>query len=174
MLFLIDLDGTLIDSEPFHYQTWGKILNESPSYIENIVNTIGMNDFLENYKDRDVLRKHKLNEMLKVKGIKLIKNADKFINFITNHNINHVVVTNSNRELVEHFKREVPELNKLKNWITREDYNKPKPDSECYELAVKLYGEHENKIIGFENSIHGINALSHITENIFYICEKTE
>ena len=67
----------------------------------------------------------------------------------------------------EHF----PLLNKLKNWITREDYELPKPNSECFKLAVKKFGE--NKIvIGFEDSWVGYQALKGVTDKINIICEE--
>jgi beta-phosphoglucomutase-like phosphatase (HAD superfamily) len=79
---------------------------------------------LEDFSNPHYLRNRKTREMLKFEKIELMKNADKFIDFIVTNNINHVVVTNTNRKVVEHFKAKVPVLNKLKNWIVREDYDK--------------------------------------------------
>ncbi len=47
MIFLIDLDGTLLDSDHFHCEAWSKVLNQSPGHIEDIINTIGMEKYLE-------------------------------------------------------------------------------------------------------------------------------
>jgi beta-phosphoglucomutase len=170
MIFLIDLDGTLLNSDHLHYQAWAKVLDETPEFVERVVTTGEYNDFLT---DKE-LRQEKIAEMCKFENIETMKNVDKFINFIVDNNIKHAVVTHTDRRVVEHFRSKVPILNKLKNWIVREDYDQPKPNSECYELALKLYGEGDKEIVGFENSDHGIKALRGVTHNIFHICPDTD
>jgi beta-phosphoglucomutase len=170
MIFLIDLDGTLLNSDHLHYQAWAKVLDETPEFVERVVRTGEYNDFLI---DKE-LRQEKIAEMCKFENIETMKNVDKFINFIVDNNIKHAVVTHTERRVVEHFRSKVPILNKLKNWIVREDYDQPKPNSECYELALKLYGEGDKEIVGFENSDHGIKALRGVTHNIFHICPDTD
>src|SRR6056300_769879 len=108
MIFLIDLDGTLVDSEHLHHQAWANVLETRPEYIKKIVATVGINDMLEDFSNPHYLRNRKTREMLKFEKIELMKNADKFIDFIVRNNINHVVVTNTNRKVVEHFKAKVP------------------------------------------------------------------
>lgn len=174
MLFLIDLDGTLIDSEPLHHKAWAKVLELSESYVRHIITTHGIDYILEDYPNSKRLRKLKIKEMLKIEDINLIKNADKFIHFIVNNNINHVVVTNTDKEVVEHFKNKVQVLKKLKNWIVREDYKNKKPDSECYQLAIDLYGKPNDRIIGFEDSKPGLTAIRCVTPNVYKICRNSD
>lgn len=171
MFFLIDLDGTLLDTDYLHYQAWSKVLKISPEYIEKVVTTHGINYILEDFPDPAYLRRQKIKEMLQFEEIKPMKNAETFIHFIVENNIDHVVVTNTDRKVVEHFKQKVPILNKLKKWIVREDYEKPKPDPECYRLAL---GERIDPVIGFENSKEGLEALSKVTGNIFHIHPETD
>lgn len=171
MYFLIDLDGTLLNTDHLHYQAWAKVLKLSPEYIEKVVTTHGINYILEDFPDPIYLRRQKIKEMLKFEKIELMKNADTFINFIIDNEIDHAVVTNTDRKVVEHFKRKVPILNKLKKWIVREDYVKPKPDPECYRLAL---GNCDDVVFGFENSGEGIEALSKVTTNIFHIHPETD
>lgn len=170
MLFLIDLDGTLLDTDDLHYEAWATVLKTTPERIKEIPD---IHSFLNGIDDAEYLRICKKIEMLKTNTITCIKNAEKFIAFIVEHDINHVVVTNTNREVVEHFKKHVPALNMLKNWIVREDYGTPKPDPECYKLAVRKYGRGETCIVGFENSAHGLEALRHVTDSIFFIDNST-
>jgi len=172
MIFLIDLDGTLIDSDHLHCEAWSKVLDMKPKRIEDIIKTIGMEEYLKS-SDFEKLKQKKFEEILNMRDIKMIKNADKFIDFIKDHDINHAVVTHTDKVIVDHFKMQVHELNKLDNWITREDYIKPKPDPECYRLALDMYGPNEKNIIGFENSKHGMRALRHVTTNTFRISKKT-
>jgi len=171
MLFLIDLDGTLINTDHLHYEAWAKVLKHSPEYIEKVVTTHGINYILEDFPDPSYLRRQKIKEMLKFEEIKPMKNVETFIHFIIENNIDHAVVTNTDRKVVEHFKQKVPILNKLKKWIVREDYEKPKPDPECYRLAL---GDRDDLIFGFENSKEGLEALSKVTGNIFHIHPETD
>ena len=104
--------------------------------------------------------------------LKLIEGAQEFINNIIENNINYCIVTNSSYDTVELYKNNIPILNKLNNWIYRENYNKPKPSGECYELAIKKYYSNEKYIIGFENSICGLKALQQITKIIYFVTYK--
>lgn len=175
MLFLIDLDGTLTNTDHLHYEAWAKVLDVSPSHIKRVVTKHGIDYILEDFPDPLRLRRDKIKQMLKFKNIELMKNVSVFIDFIINNNINHVVVTNTDRTVVEHFKNQAPILKKMKNWITREDYTKPKPDPECYKLAIDMYGNGDRDvIIGFENSKEGITSISKVTPNVFHICENTD
>lgn len=167
MLFLIDLDGTLLDTDDLHYQAWATALNITPERVKEIPD---IHSFING---DEYIRRCKKMEMLKTTNITCIKNAEKFIDFIVKYDINHVVVTNTDREVVEHFKKQVPVLNMLKNWIVREDYTIPKPNPECYKLAVSMYGRDEKCIIGFENSTHGLESLRHVTDSIFFINNST-
>lgn len=172
MIFLIDLDGTLLDSDHLHYEAWSRVLNEPPEHIEHIIKTIGMEKYLER-SNFQKLKNVKFEEMFKVQKIDFIENADKFIDFVDDNNINHVVVTHTDKLVVDFFKERVPKLKTLKNWVVREDYDRPKPDPECYKLALKLYGNNDKHIIGFENSEHGIKSMSHVTPNIIKIGKRT-
>jgi len=171
MFFLIDLDGTLLDTDYLHYQAWAKVLKLSPEYIEKVVTTHGISYILEDFPDPSYLRRQKIKEMLQFEEIKPMKNLETFIHFIVENNIDHTVVTNTDRKVVEHFKQKVPILNKLKKWIVREDYEKPKPDPECYRLAL---GDRDDIVFGFENSKEGLEALSKVTGNIFHIHPETD
>lgn len=174
MLFLIDLDGTLVNSDHLHYEAYAKVIGMKVEQIQEIVETIGMTNFLIDFPNQKEIREEKLKEMLKIEHIELIKHADKFINFIVDNDINHVVVTNSNRKVVDHFKSKLPILNKLKNWVVREDYVNPKPNSECYKLAIDLYGKGETQVLGFENSKEGLHALTGVVKEIFCIQPHTD
>ena len=173
MIFLIDLDGTLLDSDHYHYEAWAKVLNQTPEHIEHIIKTIGMEKYLERSNFRK-LKNLKFQEMTKIEDVNFMQNADKFIDFIYENDINHAVVTHTDGLIVDYFKDRVPKLKKLKNWVVREDYNHPKPNPECYKLAITKYGKGDKTILGFENSKHGLKALSHVTPNIIKINKSTD
>ena len=177
LFFLIDLDGTLIDTDKEHYNGY-KIAFEnlnltffSYNLFINIINNEGFDNYLEknflNYKSD--IKKIKNTYLQNLKEVNLMKNSDFLINYIEKNNINHVVVTNTSLENVNYFKEKQPVLKKLVNWITRENYLKPKPDPECFKLAKDKYYKKEKFIIGIENTINGYTSLKNITECIYIV-----
>jgi dTDP-4-dehydrorhamnose reductase len=181
IFFLIDLDGTLIDTEKLHFNAYRDALKSlydfNLSYLKycHISNNEGIDNYLNETFGPDNKCKLTKNKILHLNdNIDLIKNADIFIDFLYKYNINHVVVTNTSLENVNYYKSKIPILNKIKNWITREDYINPKPNYECYELAKQLYYKDEKYIIGIENTLVGYNAIKHITECVYIVTNKTD
>ena len=142
----------------------------------NILNSIGIDNYLKNnYSElRDEIKKEKNSYIKNIDKIEIIKNADILIDYIYKYNINHVVVTNTSSDNVNFFKNKIPILSKLNNWITREDYINPKPDSECYNLAKNKFYKNEKYIIGIENSIAGYLSIKNLTESIYIITDKNK
>lgn len=173
VFLLIDLDGTLTDTEEIHIKSYNMILGDDID-VKNIVESVGIDTYLRSKYSEDVvksIKNEKLNNMLQFDNITFIKNADKLIELIHELNINHCVVTNTNMRVVEHFKQKLPLLNKLKHWIVREDYNLPKPDPECYKLAMTRYHRPGQCVIGIENSRSGYESLKHVTDCIYLVNE---
>lgn len=173
VFLLIDLDGTLTDTDEIHFKAYNMVLGDDIN-VKNIVESVGIDTYLRSNYDEDMvksIKNEKLNNMLKFDGINFIKNADKLIELIHELNINHCVVTNTNRRVVEHFKEKLPLLNKLKHWIVREDYSLPKPNPECYKLAMARYHTPGQCVIGIENSKSGYEALKHVTDCIYLVNE---
>jgi beta-phosphoglucomutase-like phosphatase (HAD superfamily) len=158
---LIDLDGTLVNSENQHYECYKELIGLSKDDFDS---KNQYNNF--NYDNEIKIKKDELFQT-KIKDIKLINGALEFITFIINNNINYCIVTNTNKNNVRLYKEHLPILSKLTNWITREDYINKKPDSECYHLAISRYCKNEKFIIGIENTIAGYEALKKITDIIY-------
>ncbi len=178
IFFLIDLDGTIINTDLLHFEGYKYALNKFNKKIDyseylNILNNQGIDNYLEtNFKNDKIIIKDIKNKYIQnIDHINIIKNADLFIDYINKYNINHAVVTNTSYTNVMFFKSKLPILNKLKNWICREDYNIPKPDKESYELAINRFYNKEKYIIGFENSINGYKSLNNITKCIYIITD---
>jgi beta-phosphoglucomutase len=178
IFILMDLDGTLVDTDEIHYQCYAKTLEKLYQYDLKYSDYIdlcksGLDKFLnEKFNDIEKIKIMKNTLLIKYTEIKLINGAEQWIDFLSENNINHVVVTNTSTTNVQHFKNLQPKLNKLKNWITREDYDKPKPSSDCYKMAVEKYSNSEKYIIGIENSYEGYISLKHITKCIYLFTDK--
>lgn len=178
VFILLDLDGTLIDSEYIHYQCYQKTLEEYNVTItfaefENAINFAGVDNLLinKNLSIQDIQSiKLKKNAILsQTSTVNFMKGAHELINVIVENDINHVVVTNTSIKNILHFKQLLPSLSKLKKWVTREDYTLPKPSNECYVYAKNKYYNNEPYIIGVENTINGYEALREITKCIYFV-----
>lgn len=171
----LDMDGTIIDTNLTHYNSYSKVFEKYNKSFLNIEewNNIIMNDNIDNYlltifdKNKVNTIKEEKRNVLKMENILFTKNSDIFIKFLIENNFNFCIVTNTSKETVEIFKQKLPLLNDIKQWIYREDYNLPKPNSECYELAKKKYYKNEKYIIGFEDSVVGYKALKTCTDLIY-------
>jgi dTDP-4-dehydrorhamnose reductase len=179
IFLMIDLDGTLIDSDKIHYNAYKPVfekrgVNLHYSDYYNILENEGIDKFIEtkfSEEEKGLIKKEKNYILKQTQNVNFIKNADKFIEYIANNSINHVIVTNTSLENVNFFKDKLPLLKKLTNWVVREDYKIPKPNSECYYFAKKMYYRGENTIIGIENSINGFYALKSVTECIYIVTD---
>lgn len=182
MFLMFDLDGTLVATDQVHYRCYVNAL--SPYGIDlkwddfdKYINTCVFDEVLkEKYhltnSDIRTIKAHK-NNLMKDEDMFLVKGAEALIHHIHARNINTVVVTNTSREIVDLFKQKLPILNELKQWVCREDYTKPKPNSECYEVAMNSYYKNEKYIIGFENTMNGYNAIKEVARHVYIVTDKT-
>jgi beta-phosphoglucomutase-like phosphatase (HAD superfamily) len=164
-----------------HYEAYNKEFknyDKELSYFDylDILNKKGMDKYLtETFPiEKDKIKKNKNANLHSIEKIEVIKNADTFISYIEKYSINHVVVTNTSAENVKFFKDKVPVLNKLKNWVVRENYTSPKPNSECYDFAKEMFYKNEKYIIGIENSIAGYESIKNITDCVYIVTNKND
>lgn len=77
-----------------------------------------------------------------------------------------VLVTNSSGHFVDKVTKDHPVLRKLSFRVVREDYSNPKPHPDSYILAYSRYVSSNDRVVGFEDSIKGVQALSYIDADI--------
>lgn len=176
VFFMIDLDGTLLDTEKIHFDGYNYALEEFNIKINfNEYIDLSNNGKVDKYLKENIPENYnsiKINKNAYIKTINkinLINGAEELINYIYNNNINHVIVTNTSKDNVNFFIKNQPILSKLKNWIVREDYNKPKPDPECYNKAKLKFYKNEENIIGIENTICGYNSIKNFVKKIYIV-----
>lgn len=170
---LFDLDGTLVDSEPFHFGTWNALLAESNVQLE-------YTDFLKNYAgipipgnaarlkelyqietpiETLISRKEQMTvEGLQTSVIGLMPHVQETLDFFRSRNIKMALVTASTRNDVNGMFRN----NRLDKYfdlmITRTDVTKSKPDPECYNMAVEKLGLEKSECLVFEDTLNGLRA----------------
>jgi beta-phosphoglucomutase-like phosphatase (HAD superfamily) len=74
-------------------------------------------------------------------------------------------------ETVNILQNKLPLLNKIQNWVTRNDYANAKPASDSYNLAIDKYYSGEKYIIGIEDTQVGLSALKPLTSHIYMYSE---
>jgi S-adenosylmethionine synthetase len=183
IFFLLDLDGTLVDSEVIQWKSYRDALkdfniNYSFEKFTEICHNGDIKEYLiKNYNFSEEMylkmKNNKKKQMIKYQDeLKLIDGVSLFIKYLFNNNINYCVVTNSSKDTVDLYKSAIPELNKLKNWIMREDYIQAKPSEECYIKAKNNFYKGEKYIIGFENSISGLKSIKNVANIVYFVSYK--
>ena len=170
---LFDLDGTLIDSEKFHFDCWNDFLYQYDVQID-------FNDWLTNYAGiplpqnaKTILSRYKLNEDLdsfierrekitlegfKTKDIKLMPYALDFVVYFYQQGFTLAVVTASPRADVEAVFEKNGMAKYFSVFITRTDVTKSKPDPESYNLCVEKLGLAKEECLVFEDTLNGVKA----------------
>lgn len=186
---LFDLDGTLVDSEHFHFNTWNELLAESNIQLE-------YTDFLKNYAgiplpgnakrlkelyeidsplELLIARKENLTvERLKTSTIELMPHVQETLDFFKEKGLAMALVTASKRpDVDEMFKK-----NGLEKYfdllITRSDVVNSKPDPESYNLAVEKLGLEKSDCLVFEDTLNGLKAAKAAGLTCFAIQANTD
>ena len=173
--FMIDLDGTLINSSAAHYDAYKRIFLEHGKSMcdffqwEVLIQQNSVDNYLNSIFNPDEIFviKQKKRGVMEYKNIELTKNSEIFIDFLDKNGINFCIVTNTCNTTFDRIKQELPVLQKIKNCVFRNDYKNAKPSSDSYRVAMNKYYNNEQYVIGIEDSRAGVQALKDITPLIF-------
>lgn len=170
---LFDLDGTLIDSEKFHFDCWNEFLHPFGVTLELkdwLTNYAGIplpqnaKTLIERYKiDTDlagfIARREQLTyEGFKTKDIALMPFALEFIQFFYEKGLTLAVVTASPRVDVDAVFERNGLAKYFKVFITRTDVSKSKPDPESYQVCVERLGLQKDECLVFEDTVNGVKS----------------
>lgn len=180
-LFLFDFDGLLVNTEEIHFQAY-QLMCEKFGFkldwsfdryclaahyqVDGIQEQVyeALPQLKKEQPNWDVLyayKRKKVLELLEQGSAQLMPGVEKLLYALENESIKRCVVTHSPLALVNTLRKQHPVLNTIPYWITREDYAQPKPHPEGYQTAIKKYASAQDKIIGFEDTLKGIEALLH-------------
>lgn len=172
--WMIDLDGTLIDTEQLHLNAYNHILQlrkkdlrlDSVEAIEStIIHEYGLSEYREIRNEKNHIFQQN------IKTVDFLPGAEELLNYFLRFNINFVIVTNTSQINKEFFQSKLPLLEKCTQWVTRDDVTNGKPHSESYELAKSKYYKNEKYIVGIENTINGYKSLKNVTKCIYMVCK---
>lgn len=170
---LFDLDGTLIDSEYFHFECWNEILEETsaqltyadwlqnyagvplPTNAKKLTEKYGISTPLADVIER---RENLTLERLKTKDVNLMPYAAEILEFLTGKGLTLALVTSSPRQDVDAVFARNGLGKYFKLIITRSDVTHSKPDPESYNVCCEKLGIAKDECLVFEDTINGIKA----------------
>jgi len=176
-LFIFDLDDTLIKTETYHYQSWLSILkkykgdnfyidfsnfcskfhsNKSDAIKKYIQNELIIDDYEKLIKEKNELYMKNINN--NKNEIELLDGCHLFIEELIKCDKKFVIVSNSPKIQIDFFCELFPILQKSTKNYYREMFTNKKPNPECYLSVICDFPN--MKMIGFEDSITGIHAIT--------------
>lgn len=178
-LILLDFDGLLVNTENLHYLSYKKMVESlgftfpidyttyisgahiSTEELKNLIYSKCTNlfQFYPNWMEIREIKQKFYQEFLEAGSVELLPGVKKLIESIVFYGKKACIVTNSPLVQVHLVEKKIPILKQIPYRITRENYTYPKPNGDCYKVAIELYGEKTDRIIGFEDSTKGIEAL---------------
>jgi HAD superfamily hydrolase (TIGR01509 family) len=178
-LFLFDFDGLLVNTEELHCAAYRQMCHRRGYNLDWTLfqffqvahfDSTGLKNAiyqkfpeLEKQEPRwEVLyaeKKQCYQELLEKGDLTLMPGVAELLRALEQAEKRRCVVTNSTKLQVDLIKEKIPLLQTIPVWFTREDYQQPKPHPECYLKAISQLGRPGDKVIGFEDSTRGFQAL---------------
>ena len=170
---IFDLDGTLVDSLPYHHESW-RIFFKNNNIEEN-----DFNEIYRNYKGGgtlelmtsvfgDIYTKDELEKMSDDKEVIFrdiyrskifpINGLRKFLDNLKKNNILLSIGSNAIRKNVLMTIKELGITNYFSSIICGDEVSKGKPDPEMYLKTLSNLKVNKNECIIFEDSIEGVTA----------------
>jgi HAD superfamily hydrolase (TIGR01549 family) len=172
--FILDMDGTLVDSTGIIRRIQAEIVNKfnikfSPER-ERELESYAESMFQENYSTRLAIKimwslmkeaGMKFFDRIKafimaaklylkeIKELKLYDGVEELIQFFEENSLSYVIVTNSSDKSVSRYLKNYPEFyTKMKpKIISKDSVTRVKPDPESFELALKILKVPRDKVV---------------------------
>lgn len=180
-LFIFDFDGTLMDTENYHYKAWSNAISfyfkktvifpvlDYEKYFHSIEKNSAKNLLkyrynIDNYDELYKIKQKNYLETIEAEKDKLtlIPGAEKFIKYLKDNNKKIIIVSNTRAEFIKFYVNHFPVLNLVDKIYTKECFMQIKPNPECY---LKVAHEFKDlKKIGFEDSMIGYHALYQVSD----------
>ncbi len=188
--FLFDFDGLLVNTEEIHFAAFRELCRingfsipwdffqycEYAHYSSTGLRDATYEEFPKlqaQHPDWHVFyvdKKRIYQDLIETVPLEFMHGVPALLEALKKENIPRAVATNSTKQQIDVFKRRMPLLQTIPLWVTREDYEKAKPNPDAYLTALdKLQGKNA---IGFEDSFRGIQALQKAKVPPVLICPE--
>ena len=176
---LFDLDGVVFETESQYTIFWGTIGKEYHPEIPDFALRIKGQTLVqiydkyfsqpENFKHitnfKDVASEqakitNRLDEYERNMNYVYIEGFEEFVKDLRKNGVKCAVVTSSNVVKMQNVYHVHPEFKSyFDRVLTSEDFDKSKPDPDCYLKAAAVFGAKPEECVGFEDSFNGLKAV---------------
>ena len=164
---LFDLDGVVFDTEPQYSIFWGATCREFHPEIPGLEHKIKGQTLIQIYDawfsgplaGSQPLITERLNDYERQMSYDYIAGFEEYIHCLRQQGVKTAVVTSSNQLKMEAVYAKHPEFKGLFDAIlTSEDFERSKPDPDCYLKAAERFGVEPRDCVVFEDSFNGLKS----------------
>ena len=165
---LFDLDGVVFNTEPQYTVFWGEQCREfhpEQPGLEHVIKGQTLTQIYDKYFTADGLAEkqelitRRLDEFEAQMSYDYVEGFEDFIRCLRQKGIKTAVVTSSNMPKMQSVYRKRPEFKELFDEIlTSEDFERSKPDPDCYLKAASRFGAQPGECVVFEDSFNGLKS----------------
>lgn len=164
---LFDLDGVVFDTETQYTVFWGRQFQEfypGSKGLEHEIKGQTLVQIFDGYfrdelEEKRGLISRRLKEYEKGMHFDYIDGFEQFMTSLRLNGIKTALVTSSDKGKMEIAYRQRPELKEFFDAIlTSEDFDRSKPDPDCYEKGAARLGATKEGCIVLEDSFNGLKA----------------
>lgn len=164
---LFDLDGVVFDTEPQYTVFWGGICRQyHPEHpgLEHEIKGQTLTQIYDRWFSGPLLSEQasitsRLNDYERQMSYEYIAGFEALVATLHSHGVRTAVVTSSNIPKMESVYHHQPEFHTLFDAIlTSENFNRSKPDPDCYLKAAQKLEAESDECIVFEDSFNGLRA----------------
>jgi len=164
---LFDLDGVVFDTEPQYSVFWGGICRQyHPEHpgLEHEIKGQTLTQIYDRWFSGSLLSEQdsitsRLNDYEQQMSYEYIAGFESLIATLHSRGVKTAVVTSSNIPKMESVYRHQPGFTALFDAIlTSEDFDRSKPDPDCYQKAAQRLGAESDECIVFEDSFNGLKS----------------
>jgi HAD superfamily hydrolase (TIGR01509 family) len=164
---LFDLDGVVFDTEPQYTVFWGEQCREFHPEHPGLEHEIKGQTLVQIYdawfsgplQPQQSLITERLNAYEQQMSYDYVEGFRSFVESLRRQGVKTAVVTSSNCQKMQAVYQSHPEFIQLFDAIlTSEDFERSKPEPDCYLKAANLLGTSIEDCVVFEDSFNGIKS----------------
>lgn len=164
---LFDLDGVVFDTEPQYTIFWGAQCREFHPEHPGLEHEIKGQTLVQIYDawfsgpltEKQPLITERLNQYEQQMDYQFVAGFEDYIRQLRSKGVKTAVVTSSNQPKMEAVYQSHPEFRSLFDAIlTSEDFERSKPDPDCYLKAAQRLGVKVEDCVVFEDSFNGLKS----------------
>ena len=162
-----DLDGVVFDTEPQYSVFWGSQCREFHPERPGLENEIKGSTLVQIYDawfsgplaEKQPLITERLNAYEAQMDYIYVPGFEAFVASLRQEGVKTAVVTSSNQPKMEAVYQSHPEFRSMVDAIlTSEDFERSKPDPDCYLKAAQRLGVRVEDCVVFEDSFNGLKS----------------